>query len=263
MRRLFLTSLFVLQALPALAFESEVARLDSRPGVSLKTLFIKPQEIPLGGVILLVGGAGQAWLKAENPQKRSGNFLFRSADIFVQHGLLAAIPDTPSDQRELWNFRSSADHAADMAAVARELRRRGAPSVWMVGTSMGTVSAAHVAVRAEKTGAGVYDGIVLTSSIVRQSRVSLESALETKLEDIRLPVLLVRHKHDTCFASLPGGADDIFERLTASSRKEIIEFEGGAEAKSEPCEAFAPHGFFGLEEQAVKAIADWIKRPSP
>jgi pimeloyl-ACP methyl ester carboxylesterase len=251
-------------ACPALAFESQVATLETRLGVTLKTLFITPAQKPIGGLLLLVGGSGQAWLREGNPQKRGGNFLFRTADNFVQHGFLAALPDLPSDRTDLWNFRSSAQHAADLAAVAQELRRRGAPSVWLVGTSMGTVSAAAAAPLAGPNAkAADYDGVVLTSSIVAKSRMSWEIVTEAPLESIRLPVLVVRHKADSCFASLPGGADSIYQRLQASPRKEILEFEGGLPAKSEPCEAFAPHGFYGVEEETVNAIANWIKSSTP
>lgn len=263
MRSLLLVAFFAVSALPALAFDSEVATLEPRPDVTLKTLFIAPAGKPVGGVVLLPGGSGQAWLKPGNPQKRGGNFLFRSADIFVRHGFLAAVPDTPSDHDELWNFRASADHATDMNAVALELRRRGAPSVWLLGTSMGTVSAAYVAARAGEEDSAGIDGIVLTSSIVRRSRMTQESVLEAGLEAIRIPTLIVRHRHDTCFASLPSGADDIMERLKASPRKAVIELDGGLPPTSGACEPFAAHGFFGLEEEAVKAIADWINPPQP
>jgi hypothetical protein len=48
--------------------------------------------------------------------------------------------------------------------------------------------------------------------------------------------------------------------LTGASRKEHKIVTGGAApvARS-PCQARTPHGFFGMEAQVVRAIADWIK----
>jgi hypothetical protein len=31
------------------------------------------------------------------------------------------------------------------------------------------------------------------------------------------------------------------------------------EPRSPPCEAMSPHGYFGIEAEVVKRIADWIR----
>ena len=36
-------------------------------------------------------------------------------------------------------------------------------------------------------------------------------------------------------------------------------FSGGNKPVSDPCDAAAQHGYFGIEASVVKAIADWIK----
>jgi len=45
----------------------------------------------------------------------------------------------------LWNFRTSAAHAEDTKYVIAELRKMFDIPVWLIGTSMGTVSAANAA----------------------------------------------------------------------------------------------------------------------
>jgi hypothetical protein len=47
--------------------------------------------------------------------------------------------------------------------------------------------------------------------------------------------------------------------LTNASPKEHKVFTGGLAPVSGPCQARAPHGFYGIEERVVKSIADWIK----
>ena len=43
-----------------------------------------------------------------------------------------------------------------------------------------------------------------------------------------------------------------------------VEVEGGDPPQSNPCEGFAPHGFFGRERDVVAVIADWIAgKPVP
>ena len=46
-------------------------------------------------------------------------------------------------------------------------------------------------------------------------------------------------------------------KLVAAPRKALLAFEGG-ESRGDPCEAFAHHGFNGIEREVVFRIAEWI-----
>jgi pimeloyl-ACP methyl ester carboxylesterase len=230
----------------------------SRPGVTETMLVIQPSDAPVATVVLFVGGPGKAGLKTPwQPGHRGGNFLFRSADRFVADGFLVAVVDTPSDRPNgLWDWRTGADHATDIAAVIAALRTDAKVPVWLIGTSMGTLSAASAAALL-KTGGP--DGIVLTSSVTESSRQSEESVKTVRLQDITVPVLIVHHEHDGCRASPYAGAEALLERLRASPKRELIAFDGGDTPTSGPCDPFAPHGYLGIENKVVDAIAVWIK----
>jgi hypothetical protein len=47
------------------------------------------------------------------------------------------------------------------------------------------------------------------------------------------------------------------ERLGPLPRKELLTFKGG-ENRGNPCEAFAYHGFNGIEREVVTKTAQWI-----
>ena len=49
----------------------------------------------------------------------------------------------------------------------------------------------------------------------------------------------------------------VLERLTATSRKELMAFDGGISV-GDPCEARAYHGFNGIEREVIERIATWI-----
>jgi hypothetical protein len=49
------------------------------------------------------------------------------------------------------------------------------------------------------------------------------------------------------------------EKLSSTPRKELVTYKGG-ENRGDPCEAFAYHGFNGLEKDVVAKIAEWIIR---
>jgi pimeloyl-ACP methyl ester carboxylesterase len=156
----------------------------------------------------------------------------------------------------MWNFRTTKEHAADVKQAIAAVREVAKVPVWLVGTSMGTLSAANAAARITEGGP---DGIVLTSSVTVTSKVSYETVLHGGLEDIRVPTLVVHHKGDTCQASPYSGAESIMKALKRAPVKELMTFEGGSPPISPPCEAKAAHGYLGLEPQVVSAIAAWIR----
>jgi pimeloyl-ACP methyl ester carboxylesterase len=240
------------------AAETILAVPTGRPGVDESLLVIDPPQPGDIAVLLFVGSGGQLDLAGHPPGWRGGNFLFRSADLFVAQGIAAAVLDAPADRSALWRFRTGQEHASDIAAAIAALRGRGARQVWLVGTSMGTLSAANAAARLKQGGP---DGVVLTSAVTESSRQSFENVLSVPLEEITVPVLVVRHRDDGCLVSSPAGADRVLARLERAPVRRLLEFAGGAPARSSPCEAFSAHGYLGIEDQVIAAIAAWIRQP--
>ena len=236
--------------------DEEVRTIAARPGVTESFLLLRPRGTPMAAVILLAGGDGVVALTTSGPSRLQGNFLVRTRQRFAGEGLLVAVLDGPSDRTSLWNFRTTAEHAADLKAAIAALREIAPVPVWLVGTSMGTLSAASAAARLTEGGP---DGIVLTSSVSETSRMSGESVRHVALRDIRVPVLIVHHRHDGCRSSPYAWAADAPRALTQAAAKEVLTYEGGSPPISEPCEARSAHGYLGLEPQVVSAIAAWIR----
>jgi pimeloyl-ACP methyl ester carboxylesterase len=140
---------------------------------------------------------------------------------WVREGFLVAVLDRPSDRKNgLWNFRTTSEHAADVKQAIAAIREVAPVPVWLVGTSMGSLSAANAAARLPEGGP---DGIVLTSSVTETSKASYETT---------------RH---------------------AGLVKQLMTFQGGRPAISPPCEARSPHGYLGIEATVVSAIGAWIR----
>jgi len=120
---------------------------------------------PIASVILFVGAHGRLALSPRGIGWGEGNFLVRNRERFCREGFLVAVMDAPSDRPQgLWNFRTSVAHAEDIKYVIAELRKMFDIPVWLIGTSMGTVSAANFAARLKEGGP---DGLVLTSTITK------------------------------------------------------------------------------------------------
>jgi len=255
-------------ARPALAAQEEVRSVATRAGVTERFLLVHPDVTPVASVILFAGGDGALNLSEKGIGNLGGNFLVRTRQRFAHDGLLVAVIDTPSDRTGgLSGFRTSADHARDVQAVIAALRQEADVPVWLVGTSNGTISAANAGARLHDGGPA---GLVLTSTIsvgaaggTRNRMTSVETVRDVRLGDVRIPTLMVHHKKDGCPGSPYDGAVGLLKRLAKAPKTELIGFEGGLPPKSEPCEAYSAHGYYGLEAEVVPAITAWIKAAAP
>jgi len=240
---------------------ARVVDVPTRPGVTERVLFLAPAA-PKAAAVLFAGGNGYVGINADGTLVNGGNFLVRTRATFAARDIAVAVVDPPSDRLRppyLGGFRQSAEHVADVREVIAWLRAQTHVPVWLIGTSRGTQSAAYVATQLPTPAAGGADGVVLTSTILAGSNANDRPVPEMQLGRIAVPVLVVHHRRDGCalcpFADVPR----VTAALRASPRTETIAFDGGT-TTGDPCQAFAYHGFNGIEPQAVAAIADWITR---
>lgn len=237
----------------------QVVDVPTRDGVSNRILFLSPENSK-ATVILMPGGHGGLQMQADGSTRwGGGNFLVRSRQLFADNSLAVIVADAPSDRQSfpfLQGFRQSDEHTADLKALIAWARAQARGPVWVVGTSMGTLSTGWAAIQLQ--GAEGPDGIVLTSSIVSLNQGRPLTAMA--LEKIRIPVLVVHHESDACLYCAVSGARDLFSRLTNSPRHEFLAITGGS-AKGDPCEAFHYHGYWGIEAEVVAKIAAWITAP--
>lgn len=234
----------------------QVVDIPSRPGVSQRLLVLSPPT-PKAAVVLMAGGHGGLQIFPNGSMKwGEGNFLVRTRQLFADRGLLVAVVDAPSDRQSapfLQGFRQKPEHAEDIRAVIGWLRQTAHVPVWLVGTSRGTQSAAYLA--SELSGPEGPDGVVLSSTILSDNKS--RPVLAMPLEKIRIPVLVVHHEQDACplcaFAEIPA----LMSKLAGAPKSQLLSFSGG-ENRGDPCEAFAYHGFNGLEREVVGQTASWI-----
>jgi len=267
--RALLAALFVLWEAAAYAQDQRIAEIPgARPGVSVRLLLVEPATRPHAAVLLFNGGPGniRLWGESATPlaeRYARGNFLLRTRAMFAAHGLRVGAIDVPHEMRERGMtavFRRSPEHVADMAAAVAALRGPEKLPVWLVGTSMGTVSAAAGAV---SLGAGI-DGLVLTSSITRPIRNGPNWLPEPggirdfALASVGVPVFVLGHAADGCWSTPPRDIPDLVRRFAGSRRVASRIVEGGLPPESEPCDALSAHGFYGVERESVDAIAAFI-----
>jgi len=242
------------------ATAEEVIELQTRPGVRQRFILIGSAH-PVATVILFAGGDGRLKLSSRSGtpaiERLENNFLVRSRHLFAEHGFTVAVVDSPSDAPDgmLYGLRTSREHLIDIEHVIDYLKKQTKKPVWLIGTSRGTESAAYIAINSSRS----IDGLVLTSSITEDTAKGT-AVTGMELHKIIVPTLIVAHRNDNCRVTPPQGAQEIFKLLTHSRKKEIMLFEGGDRPVSaNPCRALSYHGFLGIEERVVSAIAGWIK----
>jgi len=260
--------LVLLAALPAVAQEQSIVDFEGRPGVPLKMLLVEPPQAPRAAVLLLTGGGGGIRLGGTGSTPLAeryarGNFLLRIRAMLALRGLRVGALDVPPAMAERGmptTFRRSAEHAQDVAAAVARLRGPEKLPVWLVGTSMGTVSVAATAVALGRD----IDGIVLTSSITTPIKNGPNWLPEPggirdfAIDKVAAPVFVLAHEDDECWASPPGNAKSLAARFKASQRVGVRILEGGKPPESGECDPLSGHGFWGAEKDAADEIADFV-----
>lgn len=241
---------------PATPRETVVTRT-TRPGVTVRVWLGRPAGAPRRVVMLLAGGSGRLGLSARGigPGAKDG-LLARTRERFLAAGFVVALVDAPSDRPEgLEGFRSSAEHAADLGAIAAWLRATDPVPLWMIGVSRGSISAANAAARLGPAGP---DGLVLLSPVTAGRH---ERLADVRMEAISVPTLVVSHRGDGCSASPPAGTRALIRRLVRApgSRALALGPRARAPREADPCDALTRHGYLGIEAELVDQVVAFAK----
>ncbi len=221
-------------------------------------------------LVLLVGGGGNINLDDKGcPQSLSANVLMRMLPLFHRAGFVTALLDAPSDSSGgdgLAEFRTTPQHAADLAKVIVDVRTRTDGSVWLLGHSRGTISAANAGARL--SGSAAPDGVVLLSAIMSgdaraRKALAKQSVFELPLEAINTPLLVVGHGADNCERSPARLMANITTR-TQAARKQVVTVTGGPirpgrSANLSSCEVNEPHDYVDQEAEVAAGIMRFIR----
>lgn len=232
----------------------EVVGLPTRSGVTVPLFEVWNPNAVATVVLYSGGGGGYGQLNAQG-WPGSGNFLIRTGQRWASHPFNLVMVGRASDGMDLQNgqVRVSDEHTLDNIAIFKSIKARSTLPIWVVGTSMGTISTASAAIHDDEK---LLAGIVLTSSITsyRVGGVVQGQALDK----IRVPTLVVHHAKDSCKNCTPYEAKNIAPALTNAPFKEFVLVDNGSGAIGNPCEAFHYHGYIGAENEVVDMISDWI-----
>jgi hypothetical protein len=208
------------------------------------------------GIVLFPGAPAIMKVREESGQPRfelGGNFLIRSRRHWLDDETLVISVDAPSDQWAGFSqwFRQEPRYGAEVAALLAEASRRYAVTDWtLVGTSEGTVSAVHAA----RMNPGMAQRVILTSSLFLAAGHG-PGISGVNWDAIKAKLLWVHHEDDGCGFTPYRSAQEHAE----TTRAPLVTVRGGGAPRGAPCEAYARHGFVGIERETVLAMRSWVK----
>ena len=222
---------------PAWAADELVTSARTTSGDVVPYVLTTKPGTPAYAVILMPGSKGILNPRMEGGKLAlaagaDGNFLIRSRELFADGRFVAASTDATSTPDR-------------MLAIVSDLEKRyGRIAIYVIGTSRSTEATMALARPLD----GRVAGFVHTSS--------MSGIASFDPRGLRSRNLIVLHVKDACRVTSPSAG-------VASNRKfgtELIEMNGGT-STGDDCQAYAYHGYNGIEKETVDRIKAWIAKP--
>jgi len=231
-----------------------VITLSPRPGVMQMFLLWDPSPSDPQVVLLIFpGGGGNIGFEAINGYvvARTGYLFSRQRDLVQRPEVAVAVITAPSDRPDMdAEFRRSAQHSEDMAAVMDVLKSRFPKGrLVLLGHSRGTVSAAYVGqALGDRVGA-----VILVSGFYDRDPRRGVGLSEFNFDGLKTPLLIVHHVKDLCPTTLFGSAQKLTERFPS------IVVDGPDETRTEqPCAPGTNHWFARREKETIDQVFNWL-----
>ncbi len=186
----------------------------------------------------------------------SGNFLIRARRHLVDESVASLIVDCQSESGDSCasSYQASRQRQEDVDRLIAEVKKR-VPSiseVWLVGTSMGTISSSFMPTY-NPTG---YAGAIHTATIsTAYAKNFYRELLDFDYRKSAVPQFFIHHLNDPCGVTTYASTKSIAERFNVP----LITVSGGSGMQGPACEAQTEHGFKGREKEVMNAIAAIIK----
>jgi hypothetical protein len=221
---------------PVWAADELVTSARTSGGDTVPYVLTSKPGTPAYAVILMPGGKGVLNPRLESGGRLAmaagGNFLIRSRELFADGRFVAASTDATSTPDR-------------MLAIVSDLEKRyGRIAIYIIGTSRSTEATMSLA--------RPLDGRV--AGFVHSSSVSSIAGFDAR--GLKSRNLIVLHVKDACRVTSPSAGRASHSKFGT----ELIEMNGGT-STSDDCEAYAYHGYNGIEKETVDRIKAWIAKP--
>jgi hypothetical protein len=186
----------------------------------------------------------------------SGNFLIRARRHLADDLIATLLIDCHSDSGDICSssYQASSSRQQDVQMLIETVRDRftSIQQVWLVGTSMGTISSSFMAMHSPSRYAGAIHTAAITEPYAPRSYRELG---EFDYRRSGVPQFFVHHRDDPCSLTTYSGAKRIAEKQGVP----LISVSGGEGFQGDACGAMTEHGFRGMERLTMLAIGALIR----
>ncbi len=187
--------------------------------------------------------------------KLSGNFLIRSRRHLADESIAILTIDCQSESGDICSssYQASNERQVHVQKLINEVKKRypTIQEVWLVGTSMGTISSSFMPAYAPRAYAGAIHTAAITEPYARNSYREL---INFDYKKSGAPQFFIHHKDDPCYLTTWSGAKSISDKYGVP----LITVFGGSNFQGNPCNAFTEHGFRGKELEVMQTIREII-----
>jgi hypothetical protein len=228
--------------------------------LSLKSKGSQPSHL----AVLLPGYPSVVRPVVENNEmvssKLKGNFLIRARRHLVGEQLATLVIDCRSDSGDYCSsaYQASLMRHQDVAQLVKLVKQMkpSIKNIWIVGTSMGTVSSSFMPTYEPF----IYNGAIHTASITEPySKNSYRELGGFDYKKSKIPQVLIHHREDPCHLTTYSGAKSISEKYGIT----LITVSGSSDKSGPACNAFTEHGFRGKEKEVMESISHLIQTGQP
>lgn len=224
-----------------------------RPNGAVQRVLLSIPAHPRGTIVMLPGGAGDIGITRDGRLTHGDNFVVRTRALWNAKGYGVLIPDALASDT-MRGRRSSPGYARVIGDLVALAHRQGTGPVFLLGTSQGSIAAMNGAAHAAP---GSVAGVVLTESVSVMGG-SHETVFDADPAQVTIPALIVANRDDRCNVAPPADAPRIAAAMTHSTEVKVLTVSGGVRRSQKDCGSLTPHGYYGIEDKVVDAIARWL-----
>ncbi|MCE2781824.1 alpha/beta hydrolase [Limnohabitans sp.] len=179
-----------------------------------------------------------------------GNFLIRARRHLVTEHVMTLLVDCHSQMGDVCRpeYQSSKERYKHVKAVidAARAKHPAVKEVYLISTSMGSISSAFIALNGQTE----FAGVIHTASIDPTAPRSYVQLNNFDYAAIKIPQAFIHHVEDPC----PVTQFAYFRTVAQKYKVPLISVTGGGDFRGPPCQAFTQHGFRGKELVVMRHV---------
>lgn len=179
-----------------------------------------------------------------------GNFLIRARRHLVTEQVMTLLVDCHSQIGDVCRpeYQSSIERYKHVKAVVDSARAKfpAVKEVYLISTSMGSISSASIALNGQKE----FAGVIHTASIDPTASKAYFQINSFDYSAIKIPQAFIHHVEDPC----PLTQFSYFRTVAEKYKVPLVSVSGGSDFRGPPCQAFTQHGFRGKEVVVMKHV---------